>query len=64
LTRHHAAAALASLALGGGLAAQLSDATLLEDSGVVVIVAALATLAIEVPRIVGRPDGGRRTGRS
>jgi hypothetical protein len=57
-------AALAILALGGGLAAQLSEATVLEDAGVVVIVAALVTLAVEVPRIVMGRDGGRRMGRS
>jgi hypothetical protein len=57
-------AALAILALGAGLAAQLSEATVLEDAGVVVIVAALVTLAVEVPRIVLDRDGGRRMGRS
>ena len=57
-------AALAILALGAGLAAQLSEATVLEDAGVVVIVAALVALAVEVPRIVLGDDGGRRMGRS
>jgi hypothetical protein len=64
LNRHLTAVALAMLTLGAGLAAQLSEATLLEDAGVVVIVAALVTLAVEVPRIVLGPDGGRRMGRS
>jgi hypothetical protein len=64
LNRHLVVAALAVLALGGALAAQLSEATILEDAGVVVIVAALVTLAVEVPRIVLGSDGGRRMGRS
>jgi hypothetical protein len=64
LNGHVMVVALAILALGAGLAAQLSAATVLEDAGVVVIVAALVTLAVEVPRIVPRPDGGRRTRRS
>jgi hypothetical protein len=64
LNRHLAAVALAILAFGAGLAAQLSEATLLEDAGVVVIVVALVTLAVEVPRIVLGPDGARRIGRS
>jgi hypothetical protein len=64
LNRHLAAVTLAILAFGAGLAAQLSEATLLEDAGVVVIVVALVTLAVEVPRIVPDPDGARRIGRS
>jgi hypothetical protein len=64
LNRHLTAVALAILALGAGLAAQLSKATLIEDTGVVVIVAALVILAVEVPRIVLGPDGGHRIGRS
>jgi hypothetical protein len=64
LSGHLTAVALAIPGLGGGMAAQLSDATLLEDAGVVVIVSALVTLAVEVPRIVLRSDGGRRMGRS
>jgi hypothetical protein len=64
LDRHLAAVALAVLALGAGLAAQLADATPFEDAGVVVIVAALVTLAVEVPRIVLGPDSGRRMRRS
>ena len=64
LTRHVTAVALAILALGAGLAAQLSKATVLEDAGVVVIVVALVTLAVEVPRMVLGPDGSRRMGRS
>jgi hypothetical protein len=64
LNRHLTAVALAILAFGAGLAAQLSEATVLEDAGVVAIVVALVTLAVEVPRIVLGPDGGRRIGRS
>jgi hypothetical protein len=64
LNRHLTLVALAVLALGAGLAAQLSEATLVEDAGVVVIVAALVTLAVEVPRAVLGPEGGRRMGRS
>ncbi|MCW3021173.1 MAG: hypothetical protein JWR30_495 [Conexibacter sp.] len=64
LNRHLTAAILALLAFGAGLAAQLSDATLVEDAGVVAIVVALVTLAVAVPRIVLGPDGGRRMGRS
>lgn len=64
LNRHLVAAALAILALGAGLAAQLSQATAVEDAGVAVIVAALVTLAVEVPRFVLGPDGGHRTRRS
>jgi hypothetical protein len=62
--RHHAAVALAILALAGGLATQLSQATLVEDGGVVVIVAALVTLAVEVPRVILGANPGRRTRRS
>ncbi|MDX6726536.1 MAG: hypothetical protein QOK49_1341 [Baekduia sp.] len=64
LNRHLTAVALAILAFGAGLAAQLSEATVLEDAGVVAIVVALVTLAVEVPRTVLGPDGGRRIGRS
>jgi hypothetical protein len=64
LNRHLVAAAMAILALGAGLAAQLSQGTAVEDAGVAVIVAALVTLAVEVPRFVLGPDGGRRTRRS
>jgi hypothetical protein len=64
LNRHLTAVALAILAFGAGLAAQLSEATVLEDAGVVAIVVALVTLAVEVPRIVLGPDGGSRIGRS
>jgi hypothetical protein len=63
-SRHFTAVALGVLALGAGLAAQLSATTLVEDAGVVVIVAALVTLAVAVPRIVLGPDGGRHIGRS
>jgi hypothetical protein len=64
LTRHVAAVALATLAFAAGLVAQLSEAGLVEDAGVVVIVAALVTLAVEVPRIVLGPDRDRPVGRS
>jgi hypothetical protein len=64
LDRHLTLMALAVLALVAGLAAQLFEATLVEDAGVVVIVAALVTLAVEVPRAVLGPKGGRRMGRS
>jgi hypothetical protein len=62
--RHLTAVVLAIVAFGAGLAAQLAEATLLEDAGVVAIVAALVVLAVEVPRVVGGPDGGRDIGRS
>ena len=64
IDRHLTLVALAILALGAGLATQLSDATLLEDSGVALVVAALVTLAVEVPRVVLGSDDGRRMRRS
>jgi hypothetical protein len=64
LNRHASAALLAVLALGAGLAAQLTQDRLLEDAGVVVTVVTLVILAVEVPRIVLGRDAGRGMGRS
>jgi hypothetical protein len=64
LNRHSTAALLAVLALGAGLAAQLTEAAIPEAAGVVVIVVTLVILAIEVPRVVLGRDGGRGMGRS
>jgi hypothetical protein len=66
LNRHSAAVALAALALGAGLAVELTEGAgaLLEDAGVVVVVVTLVILAVEVPRIVLRRDARRGIGRS
>ena len=64
IDRHLTLVALAILALGAGLATQLSDTTLIEDAGVALIVAALVTLAVEVPQVVLGPEDGRRMRRS
>jgi hypothetical protein len=64
VNRHAAAALLAVLSLGAGLAAQLTEDRLLESAGVVVIVVTLVILAVEVPRIVLGRDARRGMGRS
>ena len=58
------AAMLAVLALGGGVAVQFAAVPLLDDGGIVAIVASLVVLAITVPRIVSGGGTGRRIGGS